>query len=911
MVCPDKVLELVERFERNKQSYMSQSYNEAQVREEFINPFFEALGWDVRNVEGRAEAYKDVIHEDAIKIGKTTKAPDYSFRIGGQRKFFVETKKPAVNIKVDANPAYQIRRYSWSAKLSLAILTDFEEFAVYDCRKKPLVTDSASVERVLYIRYDEYEKKWDELEKIFSKQSILQGLFDQYAESTKGKKGTSEVDDEFLKEIERWRDSLARNIALRNEKYSVREINYAVQKTVDRIIFLRICEDRGIEPYEQLHEIAQKENIYKNLLKLFEKADEKYNSGIFYFKEEKGRTTFPDYICPNLKIDDNIFKDIIKNLYFPDCPYEFSVIGADILGNVYEQFLGKVIRLTEGHRAKVEEKPEVKKAGGVYYTPKYIVDYIVENTVGKLIDGKSPKQIESLKVLDPACGSGSFLIGAYHKLLEYHRDWYVSHDPIKHKDLIYQGQGGQWYLTLEEKKKILLNNIYGVDIDEQAVEVAKLNLLLKVLEGEHREAQKRLGGRILPDLDKNIKCGNSLISPDFYTCQTKIFTEEETLRINTFDWNKEFPFKFDAIIGNPPYGAELSPIEQEWLKKKYGIGSSDTAQLMMKLSYELMKDDGIHGFIIPKAFIFASNWNKIRELFLDNLEILVDCKKVWKQVKLEQIIYIIHKGKKFSHYFCNTRIKNSIESRGQIDKKYCKLFEFILNDITERELQLGLKIKDIKTTLNDMGVNQRGDIFQKYITPVGKFPVLAGANIQKYETRGIKGYIQEDIKFEEKAKIKPNSILAQRIVAHIENPKDHIKITASIEQGDYLIVDTLNQITVNKGISNKFILTLLNSKLISWYSYRFIFAKAIRTMQFDNPTTSRIPMPLLNSKEQEKFIQKCNSMLELHKRLSQVKTPQEKSVLERQIEATDNEINQLVYKLYGLSDDEIKIVEGR
>ncbi|HHQ45406.1 MAG TPA: restriction endonuclease subunit M, partial [Candidatus Altiarchaeales archaeon] len=371
MACPDKVLELVERFERNKQSYLSPSYNETQLRREFIDPFFEALGWDVNNESGKAEAYKDVIHEDAIKIGGVTKAPDYSFRIGGKRIFFLETKKPSVNIRQDVNPAHQVRRYSWSSKLPLAVLTDFEEFAVYDCRRKPSPSDSASVGRILYLNYSEYAEKWGEIEKVFSKKSVEEGAFDQYAESAKGKKGTSEVDDEFLKEIERWRDLLAKNIALRNPGLSVREINFLVQKNVDRILFLRICEDRGIEKYGQLRELSDKEGIYPRLLKIFEKADDKYNSGIFHFKDEKDRTSIPDMLSPAIHIDDKVFNDIFKNLYYPDCPYEFSVIGADILGNVYEQFLGKVIRLTEGHRAKVEEKPEVKKAGGVYYTPRY------------------------------------------------------------------------------------------------------------------------------------------------------------------------------------------------------------------------------------------------------------------------------------------------------------------------------------------------------------------------------------------------------------------------------------------------------------------------------------------------------------------------------------------------------------
>src|SRR5205814_24048 len=181
----------------------------------------------------------------------------------------------------------------------------------------------------------------------------------------------------------------------------------------------------------------------------------------------------------------------IRRLYYPDSTYEFSVLPADILGQVYEQFLGKVIRLTEAHQAKVEDKPEVKKAGGVYYTPTYIVDYIVKNTVGKLLENKTPRQAAKLRILDPACGSGSFLIGAYQHLLDWHRDWYVAHDPKKwatgRNPTIYRGMGGEWKLSTTERKRILLQNIYGVDIDVQAVETTKLSLLLKVLEGESEQ----------------------------------------------------------------------------------------------------------------------------------------------------------------------------------------------------------------------------------------------------------------------------------------------------------------------------------------------------------------------------------------------------------------------------------------
>jgi len=553
MVDVEEIKLLVERFERNLDAYRSGKYKEEQLRLEFINPFFQTLGWDVDNEQGYAEAYKEVIHEDSIRIGGATKAPDYCFRIGGTRKFFVEAKKPSVDIKENIHPAYQLRRYAWSAKLPLSILTDFEEFAVYDCRIKPAKTDKASVARILYIDYKEYLKRWDEIASIFSKDAVLKGSFDKYVESTKLKRGTAEVDDAFLAEIEQWRDELARNIALRNPKLSTRQLNFAVQKTIDRIIFLRICEDRGIEGYGQLQALLNGTNVYQRLTQLFRDADDRYNSGLFHFKKEKSREEPPDDLTLNLTIDNDKLKRIIKDIYYPDSPYEFSVLPADILGQVYEQFLGKVIRLTKAHYAKVEEKPEVRKAGGVYYTPTYIVDYIVSNTVGKLCKGKTPAQVAKLRILDPACGSGSFLLGAYQYLLDWHRDYYIEDGPEKHRKQLYQVTEREWRLSTEERKRILTNNIYGVDIDLQAVEVTKLSLLLKVLEGESEETLKRqlamFHQRALPDLGANIKCGNSLIGSDFYANrQTGMFDDEEQYRINAFDWEVEFP---EIIRGEP------------------------------------------------------------------------------------------------------------------------------------------------------------------------------------------------------------------------------------------------------------------------------------------------------------------------------------------------------------------------
>lgn len=635
MSAPKEVLRLVEQFERNLDSYKSGRYNEAQLRKEFLDPFFKALGWDMDNTAGLAEAYKDIVHEDAIRIGGAVKAPDYCFRIGGTRKFFLEAKKPSVDVGQETSAAYQLRRYAWSAKLPLSILSDFEEFIVYDCRIKPNKPDSAATARVFICGFRDFPEKWDWIVSIFSKDSVLKGSFDKYAETNKTKRGTAGVDDDFLATIEHWRSELARNLALRNSGLSQRELNFAVQRIIDRIIFLRICEDRGIELYGRLLALMNGSNIYGRLCEVFEDADAKYNSGLFHFKAEKERHEAPDGITLGLKVDDILLGGLLKDLYYPESPYEFTVIPSDILGQVYEQFLGKVIRLTEGHHAVVEDKPEVKKAGGVYYTPTYIVDYIVKQTVGKLVEGKTPKQVAKLRILDPACGSGSFLINAYQYLLDWHRDWYIAHDPgkwAKSRDPVLVQTTTGWKLTISERKRILLDNIYGVDIDPQAVEVTKLSLLMKVLEGENEQTiqpfLRLFHQRALPDLGNNINCGNSLIGPEAYQeAQLSLLPESDQQRINVFDWSRGFPEVmkaggFDAVIGNPPYiriqtMKGWAPAEVELYKKLYisaASGNYDIYVVFVEKALSLLNKAGKMGFILPHKFFNAQYGEGLRDI---------------------------------------------------------------------------------------------------------------------------------------------------------------------------------------------------------------------------------------------------------------------------------------------------------
>ncbi|HNQ80712.1 MAG TPA: TaqI-like C-terminal specificity domain-containing protein, partial [Candidatus Aminicenantes bacterium] len=394
-----------------------------------------------------------------------------------------------------------------------------------------------------------------------------------------------------------------------------------------------MAEDRGIEPFEQLLKLCERTEIYAHFVRvLCRKADDKYNSGLFHFEREPGVAEAPDRLTPCLKIDDKAIKPILQSLYFEyGSPYQFGVMPVEILGTVYERFLGKVIRLTEGHQAKIEEKPEVRKAGGVYYTPAYIVDYIVKNTVGKKIEDKSPAQLAGgkngppLRVLDMACGSGSFLLGAYQRLLDHCLTWYQGHKPESHKKAVYQdSRKGDWRLTIEEKKRILTTHVFGVDIDPQAVEVTKLSLLLKVLEGETDQTfgdqMKLFQTRALPNLSNNIKCGNSLIGPDYFSGRL-IPDPEELKRVNPFDWNAGFPEAmkaggFDCVIGNPPYVRQeiLGPRFKEYAQNAYAsyAGTADLYTYFIEKSHLLLKKGGSFGMICSNKFMRANYGNALR-----------------------------------------------------------------------------------------------------------------------------------------------------------------------------------------------------------------------------------------------------------------------------------------------------------
>lgn len=979
----NQIEDLVTRFTEQYESYKNVGYNETLTRRDFIDPFFTALGWDMDNRGGYAEAYREVIHEDKLKIGEAVKAPDYSFRLsGGKRLFFVEAKKPGVWVKEDIQPAYQVRRYGWSAKHPVSIITDFEEFAIYDCTKKPNPTDKPSVARIKYLTYNDYLKEFDFIWDTFSREAVVKGSFDRFIISDKNKKGTASVDREFLESLNTWRTYLAVNISWNNRSLGEEEINFAVQQTIDRIIFLRIAEDRGVEPYGTLKHALREGNFYRNLFEQFHKADEKYNSGLFDLKKDK--------ICHNLDIENKIIKNIVNELYYPQSPYEFSVMPVEILGSVYEQFLGKVIRITPARHAKIEDKPEVRKAGGVYYTPQYIVDYIVKNTVGELIEGKSPKEISKIKIVDPACGSGSFLIGAFQYLLDHHKKYYLSEQKIprtgKENPLTPEG-----HLSTAEKKRILLNNIYGVDLDANAVEVTKLSLLLKCLEGETEASvhqQFRIWNeRILPTLEENIKCGNSLVDTDFYDNQID-FGEER--KIKPFSWEKAFPEVFarggfDAVIGNPPYvRQELLGGLKDYFQKHYRVyhGMADLYSYFVERSIHLLNPSGLYGVIVANKWMRAAYGHELRKfLQQQNIIEIIDFGDlpVFESATTYPCILIAGNANKSAGKIkltiAGTLTFSSLEEYVKHEHKFIKpasLDENGWNLAGEKEQKLLQKLqkegvplgeyingkiyRGVLTGLNeafviDEATKQRLIKEDKRSREIIK-PFLAGKDIKRYqkpESRNYlilipKGFTNKSNKsgkhpwewlktnytsianylepFKAKAEKRFDKgdhwweLRACDYYCEFEKPK--IIYPNILKQPEFSY--DLQRLYTNQKCfiiqkEDKYLLGILNSKIVGYlfdkmlpklrggfYEPNYIIFKyfPIKQIDFNDKNENQIHNSI------ERIV---SEVLELHIERNETKLSPKICELQIKIDYYESKINSLVYQLYGLTDEEINIVE--
>ncbi len=946
---PQIIIDKVQQFDEHFDAYMSPGYSEAQLRIDFINPMLKALGWDVDNEKGYAEAYREVVYEDALKIGGASKAPDYGFYIGGRaagggRKFFLEAKKPDVALRLDPKPTFQLRRYAYSAKLPLSILTNFRDFLVLDTRLKPDGKARRVDGVILGLNYQEYPERWSEIASVFSREAILRGSFDKFAQQ-KRTKATQPLDEAFLSDIEGWREILAKDFARHNPNLSVEDLNFAVQRTIDRILFLRICEDRGIEPPNRLLGVTNGERVYGRLGEIFREADDRYNSGIFHFpprlgrKPDPDRAEEPDDLTLDLKLDDEPIRKIIRSLYDQQrlyTTYTYSLIPPEILGQVYEQFLGKVITVSpKGRKVDVVEKPEVRKAGGVYYTPAYIVEYIVKHTVGKLLEGKEPKDAAKIRILDPASGSGSFLIGAYQYLLDWHLRWYVDNDPDKYcggknpaltrflapsfaedaeteRQAKGKGERYEYRLSTSKRREILLNSIYGVDIDAQAVEVTKLSLLLKVLEGESQEslaAQMRfLHQRALPDLGRNIKCGNSLISDDF---DDSGLSEEERRKINAFNWQKGFPGimkagGFDAVIGNPPYifGEYHNAITKPYLESKYqsAIAQYDTYWLFIEQGLQITRRSGRFSLIVPDALLARDECSTVRRLLLESgIHRLYHCGLVFL-AGVSAVVFVVAKGMDSPSISVDTR-----EGSAAVERHHCSVTRFLdderfrlLIHATDEEASLLTRVIGSHEPLRRYGKISRGEeIGKKHVLDSGRTPILVGADISRYSMSSPTRFIRK----------------ASKNFALYRSPKIVIVKTgsqciASIDNDDSVTMQSVyNLHLAEEAPPIECVLAVLNSRLIRWFVEKTFTAYKLLFPQLNQTTIEELPIANPSGSARSRMVKLVDRMLEMHKALAAAGRPQEKERLRREIESTDAKIDQLVYELYGLTDDEIRIVE--
>ncbi|MCO5252296.1 MAG: Eco57I restriction-modification methylase domain-containing protein [Candidatus Kapabacteria bacterium] len=954
--------------------------NESQTRISYIDRFWELLGWNVRNpLEVQVE------RTDKSYMGRR---PDYRFIKGNKTLFFVEAKKPAEDL---TNPRhiYQTKLYCWNGKVPIAILTDFEEFRPFRALGKPLIGDAKKgLIKELDMLCEEYPDRVDDLLATFGREAVFAGSLDELVKPTQLELRDT-VDKHFLNSLSEWRIKLASLIAKKNHFDNEFELAEATQRILDRLVFLRILQDRDIENTDFIKSILEHRvgNSYAAFLMICKELAPKYNGLIFN----------PHPLSENLTIEASLFKNIVKELNVEDSPYRFDEIPVEVLGTIYERFLGDEISFDKGRQVVIDQKPEVRKAGGVYYTPQYIVEYIVANTVGKLLEqARTPDDVSRLKILDPACGSGSFLLGAFDALIKWHEDYYNAHITEIHEKkgrnthllAFMDEETGKLRLTARKKGRILQNNIYGVDIDKQATEVAQMSLYLKVLEGIAKEPLAVLGFQdaLLPKMDDNIKCGNSLIGSDFISDDFFGMSERERHKINPFDWEVAFPFLkmtggFDAVIGNPPYIRiqtiqEFNPKTVEALKNKYlsaQNGNYDIYVCFVEQGVKLLSEKGLLGFILPHKFFNANYGQGLRTILSKNNNISEIIHfgdiQIFDGATTYTCLLFLNRFNNDSFSF--TKVENldnwryfKKSSSNAIDSSILKMNEWNFQLLNDRDLML--KLNSYETKLSDFTENiSQGfktgsdEIFihnfeEEFLEEQYYVKVLKGKDIQRYSIDFLNRFaifpyingvpITETDLSKDSPKIynyllRNKDRLMQRDRGKLKGPAwfcfSRTQFIRLVDLKKIITRDLANtpSFTLDDGVgyglmggygitllptvkeSIYYILGLLNSSVSGYfisksssyyrggfYSYekRFIKDIPIKKINFENNHEKA---------QHDKIVELVERMLRLHKEL-QTATEFDRKHIEQYISRTDKEIDALVYQLYALTPEEIKIVEG-
>ena len=592
---------LVEKYESNRNFYRTLNFNETQVRNEFLDPLFEVLGWDIRNMSGKKTNEREVLLEESLKADAAThsKKPDYTFRLFGERKFFLEAKKPCVDISTDDNPAKQVRRYGYTANLKISVLSNFEDLYIYDTSYKVEDGDTLVKARIKAYHYTDYENVAEELLELVGKESVYTGHFEEVWDDIELNVVHQSVDSLFLEQINQWRLMLGQQILSYDPDLEIDYLGDIVQSYINKILFLRVCEDRNIETSQRLLTIAD-HNSHKELVAKFKEADNKYNSGLF---EE----LISEDVIGNIS---SSFWMIIRQLYFPESPYSFTVLSSDILGRIYEIFLAEKLAVVDGE-LKIVKKPENAERD-IVTTPNFVVREILHQTAAEIIQGKTANEINNLKCADIACGSGAFLLELYQLLYDSLVDYYFENDRSK----LVQTSIDTYKLPYEMKRNLLVNCIYGVDKDFNAVEACKFGLLLKLLEDEDVNSLSSFHP-ILPDLSNNIFYGNSLLS-------TADVPADDAFEINPFDFGDR---TFDLIVGNPPYMKTedikaFTPKEKSLYEKGNRYTSAykqyDKYFLFIERALNLLKPDGYLGYVVPNKFMKVGAAKELRNFIANN-----------------------------------------------------------------------------------------------------------------------------------------------------------------------------------------------------------------------------------------------------------------------------------------------------
>lgn len=996
---------LIDTFEENESIYKDTSkYSEAEVRTDYIDKFYIALGWDVRHEQQTNPFEQEVkVEVSQRQEGESgSKRADYAFYLSPnykQPQFFVEAKQPSKALKNNKDFYFQTAKYGWNAGTGVSILTDFEEIVVINCILKPNYEEILKC-KLLSFQYKDFRDKevFRKFYDKFSHDAVQEGKLREYVKGiTNGDiNETVSIDNTFLKYIEEKRLEMAQAIHAKNPDYDSYELTEATQKVIDRLVFMRFLEDKNIESENILYTISTDKDPWDRMMKRSAELDSKYNGIVF-----------KPSILEDAKfkgVDIEKFRAIAQDLDHKHTPFDFNYIPIHILGTIYERFLGNIIVIEQGD-IDIQMKPEVRKAGGVFYTPQYIVDYIVQNTIGKLIEGKKPEDIAQLRFADIACGSGSFLIGAYEYLLDYHTKYYndkVAPKVAEKAGCILDKKTQKYVLSIKQKQDILKNNIYGVDIDLQATEVTQMSLFLKLLEDETmataNQMQTLFKTEILPDMSENIKCGNSLIGREIRNVLNLDELEKEMRRkLKPFSFERSFKKVFgtngdgfDAIIGNPPYVKEYTnreAFENVKLGKlaKYYQGKMDLWYFFACYGLDLLKENGYLGYIAPNQWVSNAGASILRNKVLSDSTIkeLIDFKSfmVFDQASIQTMIMLLQKNKPAEAYtmknkvfyasklthelvaeelhkdtsnysfnsnvnlvrkeYKNKYLKFISEREKPIIEKIKKAANFVLDE--KKEVAQGIVAapdecfivsKELLSNFNENELSYLKPFYTgalKYqYNETDKYIVYMSA--KNFKGKSIDDYPNIKKHFEPykeiliDAKIRYKTPNKPYFYLHRERKEEFfttgMKIIAPtrITEPSFLVTNEeyyasrANNVIKCDRINLKYLAGILNSKLIWFWITRRCKNLGNETFQVDKAPLLEIPICLTeNQALHDELVALVDKMIKAKKdEIEAQATAFSSTDLEYYteiVEDLEEDINSKVYEIYGLSEEEIAIIE--